>query len=63
MNKELKKIVQRVEKKGYSVVPAGKHFKVKNADGKTVFTLPSTPRGSLWRVRLITELKKRGLVD
>jgi hypothetical protein len=63
MNKELKKIIRRVEQRGYTVVPAGKHLKIKNADGNTVYTLPSTPSGSLWRVRLATDLKKRGLID
>jgi predicted RNA binding protein YcfA (HicA-like mRNA interferase family) len=62
MNKELKEIVRELEAAGYAVVPAGKHQKVKNSEGKTIFTLPTSPRGSLWKVRLTTELRKRGLL-
>jgi hypothetical protein len=63
MDKDLRKIVKQIERRGYSVVPGGKHQKVKNADGKTVYTLPTTPTGALWKVRLLTELRKRGLID
>jgi predicted RNA binding protein YcfA (HicA-like mRNA interferase family) len=63
MNKELKEICKRIEAKGYTVVPAGKHQKVKNSDGKTVFTLPTSPSGNLWKVRLLSALRKRGLID
>jgi hypothetical protein len=63
MNKELKQLIKRIEAKGYTVVPAGKHQKVKNSEGKTIYTLPTSPSGSLWRVRLATELRKRGLID
>ena len=62
MNKDLKKIVQKIEKRGYTVVAAGKHQKVKNADGKTIATLPTTPSGQTWRVRLESELRKRGVL-
>lgn len=62
MDKELRAIIRRIERKGFKVVPAGKHQKVKNADGKTIYTLPTTPSGSLWKVRLEGELKKRGLI-
>lgn len=62
MNKELKEIVKRIERKGFDVVPAGKHQKVKNREGKTVYTLPTSPRGSTWKVRLIRDLEKRGLI-
>jgi predicted RNA binding protein YcfA (HicA-like mRNA interferase family) len=63
MNKELKEICKQIEAKGYSVVAAGKHQKVKNSHDKTVFTLPTSPSGSLWKVRLVGELRKRGLID
>jgi hypothetical protein len=62
MNKDLKEIVKQVEQNGYSVVPAGKHLKVKNSAGKTVYTMPSSPSGQVWRVRLTTQLRKRGLI-
>ncbi len=62
MNKDLKEIVRRIEKNGYTVVPAGKHQKVKNAEGKTIATLPTTPSGQTWRVRLESELRKRGVL-
>ena len=45
MHKDLKALIRQVEQKGYSVVPGGKHLKVKNADGKTVYTMPTTKRG------------------
>jgi hypothetical protein len=61
-NKELKEIVKLIETTGHSVVPAGKHFKVKNAEGKTICTLPSSPSGTLWKVRLLNDLRKRGLI-
>jgi predicted RNA binding protein YcfA (HicA-like mRNA interferase family) len=63
MDKDLKKIVRRIERQGFVVVPAGKHQKVKNSSGQTIYTLPTSPSGSLWRVRLISELRKRGLID
>jgi hypothetical protein len=47
--KELREIVKQIRAKGYSVVPAGKHQKVKDKDGKTVYTLPTTPSGTVWR--------------
>ena len=63
MDKELRKIIRRIEARGFSVVPGGKHFKVKNAEGKTIYTIPSTSSGTLWRVRLETELRKRGIIS
>lgn len=63
MNKELKEICKQIEAKGYSVVPGGKHQKVKNSSGQTVYTLPTSPSGNLWKVRLCSELRKRGLID
>jgi predicted RNA binding protein YcfA (HicA-like mRNA interferase family) len=63
LNKELKEIIRRIERKGYKVVPAGKHQKVKNADNATIFTLPTSPSGTLWKVRLLHELYKRDLID
>jgi predicted RNA binding protein YcfA (HicA-like mRNA interferase family) len=63
VNKDLKALIKRLERNGYRVVPAGKHLKVKNADGGTVFTLPSTPSGQLWRVRLETSLRRKGLIE
>lgn len=62
MDKELKKLLKRL-KKEYSVVPAGKHQKIKNKADKTVYTVPTSPSGQLWRVRLEAQLKKRGLID
>jgi len=62
VNKELKEIIRRLERNGYAVVPAGKHQKVKNSRGKTLYTLPTSPSGNVWRVRLIRDLEKRGLI-
>ena len=63
MDKELRKIVKRIEANGFTVVPGGKHFKVHNPEGNTVYTLPGTPSGQLWRVRLLSELRKRGIIE
>ena len=63
MDKELRKIVKRIEANGFRVVPGGKHFKVQDDDGNTLYSLPSTPSGNIWRVRLLTELRKRGLIE
>jgi hypothetical protein len=63
MDKELRKIVKRIEARGFVVVPGGKHFKVQDAAGNTLYSLPSTPSGNIWRVRLLTELRKRGLIE
>ncbi len=63
MNKDLKSLIKRIEKKGYSVEHGGKHLKVKNSEGKTIYTLPSTPSGQLWRVRLESQLRQRGLIE
>jgi hypothetical protein len=55
--------VKRIEARGFVVVPGGKHFKVQDAAGNTLYSLPSTPSGNIWRVRLLTELRKRGLIE
>ena len=62
MRKEIKEIVKRLEANGYTVVPGGKHLKVKNSHGATIYTLPTTPSGSVWKVRLLRDLEKRGLL-
>ena len=63
MNKELKKIVKLIEANGNAVVFGGKHAKVKNPAGKTIYILPTTPSGNLWRVRLLSRLRKRGIIE
>jgi hypothetical protein len=63
MDKELRKIVKRIEANGFVVVPGGKHFKVQDTDGNTIYTLPGTPSGQVWRVRLLSELRKRGIIE
>ncbi len=62
MNKDVKELVRRIEQKGFSVVHGGKHLKVKDREGRTIYTLPSTPSGNVWRVRLTRDLEKRGLI-
>ena len=62
MHKQIKEIVKRLEANGYSVTHGGKHLKVKNRAGATIYTLPTTPSGSVWKVRLVRELEKRGLI-
>ena len=62
MEKEIRKIIKRIEANGFTVVPSGKHFKVKNTAGATIFTIPSTLSGNLWRVRLESDLRKRGII-
>jgi predicted RNA binding protein YcfA (HicA-like mRNA interferase family) len=61
VHKEIKEIVKRLEANGYQVVHGGKHLKVKSPDGATIYTLPTTPSGSLWMVRLLRDLERRGL--
>jgi hypothetical protein len=63
MDKELRKIVKRIEANGYTVVPGGKHFKVLDLQGNTVYILPGTPSGQVWRVRLLSALRKRGIIE
>ena len=62
MHKEIKEIVKRLEANGYSVVHGAKHLKVKSPGGATIYTLPTTPSGSVWKVRLLRDLEKRGLI-
>jgi hypothetical protein len=62
VDKELKKLVRRLEQRGCTVVHGGKHLKVKDAEGRTVYTLPSTPSGQTWRIRAESQLKKMGLL-
>lgn len=62
VHKEIKEIVKRLEANGHSVEHGGKHLKVKNSDGATIYTLPTTPSGSVWKVRLLRDLEKRGLI-
>lgn len=62
VNKEIKELVKRIEQNGFTVIHGGKHLKVKDSEGRTIYTLPTTPRGSVWRVRLTRDLEKRGLI-
>lgn len=62
MDKDLKKIIKQIEANGYTVEPGGKHLKVKNATGGTVATLPTTPSGSKWKIRLETQLRRDGII-
>jgi predicted RNA binding protein YcfA (HicA-like mRNA interferase family) len=62
VNKELRKLIKRLEKGGCTVAQGGKHLKVKNPEGKTVYTLPTTPSTQNWKIRAETQLKKMGLL-
>jgi hypothetical protein len=62
VDKELRKLIKRLEKGGNSVVHGGKHLKVKNSAGKTVYILPATPSTQNWKARAENDLKKMGLL-
>ncbi len=64
MHKEVREIVKQIKAKhpDHSVVPAGKHLKVKTAAGQTVYTLPSTPGGGRWKQNLLADLRRKGLI-
>jgi len=62
VDKDLKKLIREIERNDFSAAPGGKHLKVKNADGNTIATLPTTPGGSLWLPRARSQLKRLGVI-
>lgn len=63
MNKEVKKLAKRLRQAGYSVVPANnQHFKVLNAEGRRVGTLPCSPSDVRSLRNTITALRRKGVV-
>jgi hypothetical protein len=64
LHKEIREIVKQIKEHnpGYSVEPGGKHLKVKNPQGKTLYTLPTTPGGGRWKQNLLADLGRKGLI-
>jgi predicted RNA binding protein YcfA (HicA-like mRNA interferase family) len=63
-HKEIRELIREIEANGFTVVGPGKggHFKVKNAQGGTVYTLPGTPSGGRWKQNLRADLRRRGIL-
>lgn len=63
MHKDLRDIVKQLRRNGYTIEQVkGGHYKVKNANGGTVYMLPSTPGGGRWKQNLEATLKRKGLI-
>jgi predicted RNA binding protein YcfA (HicA-like mRNA interferase family) len=63
MHKEVREIVRQLEAKGYTVESGkGGHLIVRNADGKRVYALPSTPGRGRWKQNLLGDLRRRGIL-
>ena len=63
-HKEIREIEKQILAKnpGFSIVDGGKHRKVKNETGGTVYTLPTTPGGGRWKETLLSDLRRKGLI-
>lgn len=62
MHKEIREIVRDLRKRGYTVAIGGKHLKVKDEQGRTVYTLPTSPGGGRWKQNLLSDLRRKGLL-
>jgi predicted RNA binding protein YcfA (HicA-like mRNA interferase family) len=64
MHKEVREIVKLIEANGYTVEPSGAgHFIIRNAAGKRVWALPGTPGRGRWKQNLLSDLRKRGIIE
>jgi predicted RNA binding protein YcfA (HicA-like mRNA interferase family) len=62
MNKDVKAFVKRLERAGLTVERSGGgHYRVRNAEGKTVASLPFSPSTNRWRENTIAQLRQRGI--
>ncbi len=58
-NKMLKEIIRALEEQGFTVrISGGGHYKVYNAEGKPVFTMPSSPGEGRALKNLISDLRR-----
>jgi predicted RNA binding protein YcfA (HicA-like mRNA interferase family) len=63
VHKEIRELVRQIEANGFTVEPTkGGHFKVKNANGGTVYSLPGTPGGGRWKQNLVADLRRKGII-
>ncbi len=63
MHKEVREIVKQIRARGYNVVASKKHLKVKDAEGNTVYVLPTTPGGGRWKQNLLADLRRKGILE
>lgn len=64
MHKDLRKLVKQIEAKGNTVQRTkGGHYKVKDREGRTRYSLPSTPGGGRWLQNVTADLRREGLID
>jgi hypothetical protein len=62
VHKDLRELVREIEGMGFRVHRGnGNHMKVYDADGKYVYSLPTTPGRGRWKQNLLAELKRRGI--
>lgn len=63
VSKDIRQIVKELEKQGFSVEHTKNgHLRVRDQEGRPIYTMPSTP--SCWRAtrNAIAELRRRGFV-
>ena len=62
LHKEIRSLVREIENAGFTVTRAnGRHVKVYNAEGKFIYSLPSSPGRGRWKQNLVSELRRRGI--
>jgi hypothetical protein len=64
-HKEIRELIRQILKAnpGYSVEQTkGGHYKVKDEQGRTIYSLPGTPGGGRWKENLQGELRRKGLI-
>jgi hypothetical protein len=63
IHREVRDIVKKLEGLGLTVTRGnGSHLKVYSADGKYIYSLPSTPGRGRWKQNLVSALKARGII-
>ena len=60
MHKDVKQLVKRVKKQGFTVEPTERHQRVTNPDTGAFVVLPNTPSDWRWRENALSELRKIG---
>ncbi len=56
-------LVREIEAAGYTVEAGGRHLTVRNAEGKAVHFLPSTPSDHRGLLNNRAELRRKGIIE
>lgn len=60
MDREVRELVESLERQGWRVEQGGRHLKAFSPDGKTIVSLPLTPSDHRWRANALRYLRRGG---